>query len=164
MENSPAEIQNLVVLDFRRQDADEIMRIQDESGLSFWSKNDYLSELERADAIFKVARGADQKVIGFALVRLLMNGSDDSFDSSEILNIAVCRSLQKSGIGQLIFDEILRALIEKNIKEIWLEVRVSNAQAIAFYLKNGFQKQFERKNYYQNPAENALIFRRSIDL
>jgi [ribosomal protein S18]-alanine N-acetyltransferase len=163
MENSPAEIQNLVAFDFQRQDADEIMRIQDESGLSFWSKSDYQNELNRNDSIFKLARGADEKIVGFALVRLLMNNSDAFFDSSEILNIAVRHSFQKRGIGQMIFDEILRTLKEKNIKEIWLEVRASNAQAVAFYQKNGFEMQFERKNYYQNPPENALVFRRLID-
>jgi len=62
----------------------------------------------------------------------------------------------------MIYDEILRALKEKNIKEIWLEVRASNVKAIGFYRKNGFEMQFERKNYYQNPTENALILKNSL--
>lgn len=158
--------ENIKILDFDANFADDILDIQTECGLSVWSKNDYLGELERADSIFKRAQKGDEKIIGFALVRLLIGNSNAlniSFDSSEILNIAVRNSFQNKGIGQMIFDEILRALKEKNIKEIWLEVRKSNYKAVIFYQKNTFERQFERKNYYSNPTENALVFRRLID-
>lgn len=154
--------QNVLILDFEENYADEILQIQAATGLSFWSKNDYLNELERADSVFKIAQNTDKKIIGFALVRLLVGDSNSSFDSAEILNIAVRRSFQKQGVGQMIFNEILRELESKKIAEIWLEVRESNAEAIAFYQKNGFEMRFERKNYYQNPVENALIFQRLI--
>lgn len=159
-------MRNITITNFAAKHIDDILNIQAETGLSFWSKNDYLSEIERGNSIFKIAQTADEKIIGFALVRLLIGNSNDSnisFDSSEILNIAVLDSFQKKGVGQMIFDEILLALKEKNIKEIWLEVRASNAKAIGFYQKNGFEMQFERKKYYQNPTENALIFRRLIE-
>lgn len=154
------------IIDFEKKYADDILQIQAETGLSFWSKNDYLNELERSDSIFKIAQNSNKKIIGFALVRLLIgnsNVSNVSFDSSEILNISVRNSFQKLGTGQMIFDETLNALKQKNISEIWLEVRESNAKAISFYRKNDFEMQFERKNYYSNPAENALVFRRLLN-
>ncbi len=156
---------NIKILDFGAEYADEILEIQTECGLSVWSKNDYLKELKRPDSIFKIAQSADKKIIGFALVRLLIGNSDTlnmSFDSSEILNIAVRKSFQHCGIGQMIFDEIVCELERKNISEIWLEVRKSNAKAINFYQKNKFEMQFERKNYYTDPTENAYIFKRVI--
>lgn len=158
-------MENITITDFDAKHIDDILNIQAETSLSFWSKNDYLNELERDDSIFKIARNSDEKIIGFALVRLLIGNSNDSnlsFDSSEILNIAVLNSFQKKGVGQMIYDEILLALKEKNIKEIWLEVRASNVKAIGFYRKNGFEMQFERKNYYQNPTENALMLKNSL--
>ncbi len=156
---------NLIILDFDAQYADEISAIQAECDLSVWSENDYLGELVREDSIFKIARTRDGKVVGFALVRLLIgnsNASNIEFDSSEILNIAVRKSFQHKGIGQVIFDEIVCELERKNIAEIWLEVRKSNANAIAFYCKNKFEMQYERKNYYTNPTENACVLRRLI--
>ncbi|MGI8668384.1 MAG: GNAT family N-acetyltransferase [Aridibacter sp.] len=160
------------ILDFGAEYADEILAIQTECGLSVWSKNDYLSELERHDSIFKIAQSANQKIIGFALARLLINSNARNiesrnaapirFDSSEILNIAVRQSFQCKGIGQMIFDEVLRELERKNILEIWLEVRKSNTNAVNFYQKNNFKMQFERKNYYANPTENACVFQRLI--
>ena len=157
---------NIRITDFDAQYADDVLEIQTECGLSIWSKNDYTSELERADSIFKIARTADEKIVGFALVRLLFGNSNivnNSFDSSEILNIAVRNSFQQSVIGQMIFDELLRELKSKNIAEIWLEVRQSNSNAINFYRKNSFEMQFERKNYYTNPTENACVLRSLID-
>ncbi|MEO8072084.1 MAG: ribosomal protein S18-alanine N-acetyltransferase [Acidobacteriota bacterium] len=152
------------ILAFDAKYADDILDIQTECGLSVWLKNDYLGELEREDSIFNIALAADEKVIGFALVRLLIgaNGQKNSaikFNSSEIINIAVCPCFQHQGIGQMIFDEIVCELECQNISEIWLEVRKSNANAINFYRKNKFEMQFERKNYYTNPTENAFIFR-----
>ncbi len=143
--------------------ADDILDIQTECGLSVWSKNAYLGELERENSIFKIAVSPDGKVVGFALMRLLVGSKDQNdlpieFNSSEILNIAVRPSFQYKGIGQMIFDEILCELEYKNISEIWLEVRKSNAGAINFYRKNKFKMQFERKNYYTNPTENAFVF------
>ncbi len=161
--------ENVKILDFDAQYADDVLNIQTECGLSIWSKNDYLGELERADSIFKIARTADEKIVGFALARLLIGagGQNDSaiiaFDSSEILNIAVSNSFQHKGIGQKIFDAILGELRSKNIKEIWLEVRQSNASAINFYRNNSFELQFERKNYYSDPLENACVFQRIIN-
>jgi ribosomal-protein-alanine N-acetyltransferase len=154
--------QKVAIRNFEAKFADEIMQIQAETGLSFWAKNDYLKELKRDDSIFKVAQNTGKKIIGFALVRLLIGDSAASFDSSEILNIAVRHSFQNKGFGQMIFDAILCELKRKNISEIRLEVRASNAKAIAFYQKNGFEFQFERKNYYQNPPENAIVLRRQI--
>lgn len=159
---------NIVILDFDAKFADDVLEIQAECGLSVWSKKDYLGELNRTDSVFKIALAADEKIIGFALVRLLVGaeGQDDSaiiaFNSSEILNIAVRTSFQNKGVGQIILDATLNELKNKNITEIWLEVRASNAKAIKFYQKNDFERQFERKNYYSDPAENACVFRRSI--
>ena len=157
--------ENIKILNFDAKYADKILEIQTECGLSVWTKNDYTSELEREDSIFKIAQKADGKIIGFALVRLLIgnpNSKNSSFDSSEILNIAVLNSFQHKGIGQMIFDEIVCELERKNTFEIWLEVKKSNINAINFYQKNGFEIQFERKNYYTNPTENALVFLRQI--
>lgn len=165
------EAENIKIFDFNAKYADEILDIQTECSLSVWSKNDYLGELERPDSIFKIARSADRKIVGFALVRLLINSNAKNiesqtnapivFDSSEILNIAVRNSFQHKGIGQMILDEIVCGLERKNIPEIWLEVRKSNVAAINFYRKNNFKMQFERKNYYTNPTENACVFRKS---
>ena len=73
-------------------------------------------------------------------------------DNTEILNFCVDDKYQKQGIGTLLYNEVEK--IANGI--ISLEVRVSNLNAINFYLNKGFQKACIRKNYYSN-GENAIL-------
>lgn len=145
----------------KKRDLEEVLRIQTDNNLSSWKYNDYVKELERDSSICKVAKLENNQVVGFAVVRILV-GNDEN-NSAEIYNIAVDKSFQSIGIGQSLFDEVLRELRSKKVAEVWLEVRKSNSQAIKFYKKNRFSKQFVRKNYYQNPTEDAYIFKLSVD-
>jgi ribosomal-protein-alanine N-acetyltransferase len=43
-----------------------------------------------------------------------------------------------------------------------LEVRTSNASAIALYEKLAFRQIGLRKNYYRNPREDALILQKEL--
>ena len=44
-----------------------------------------------------------------------------------------------------------------DVNSFYLEVRKSNENAISLYQKNGFKICGERKNFYKNPTENALL-------
>ena len=46
---------------------------------------------------------------------------------------------------------------EKGAEALTLEVRKSNRTAIELYKSYGFREEAVRKNYYENPAEDALI-------
>ena len=48
---------------------------------------------------------------------------------------------------------------QKEVQEIYLMVRASNAPAQKLYEKFGFEKIGVRKNYYYSPDEEALIYR-----
>ena len=62
------------------------------------------------------------------------------------------------GYGRLLMERLLREAEEENVEDITLEVRASNAPAIALYEAYGFQKEAVRKNYYSGPTEDALIY------
>jgi ribosomal-protein-alanine N-acetyltransferase len=80
----------------------------------------------------------------------------------EIHHIAVSPKHQKMGIGHALMKFILDQARQNEISEIYLEVRKSNMGAIQFYQRFGFKKQGTRKEYYQNPIENALIYKKKI--
>ena len=69
---------------------------------------------------------------------------------------------EKKYIGQM-------AEIEKECftdpwsEAIALEVRESNAHAIAIYEKNGFESVGIRKNFYSDPKENGIVMIRRIE-
>ena len=57
-------------------------------------------------------------------------------------------------------ENLIAELKKRGSHALMLEVRVSNAGAIALYEKLGFYQVGCRKNYYRNPKEDALILRK----
>lgn len=90
---------------------------------------------------------ADGEVAGFAVWQELPGGE------AELLNLAVDPRLRRRGAG--------RALVEAmSGRRAWLEVRASNEGAIRFYESLGFERRGLRRNYYRDPAEDAVVMSR----
>lgn len=75
----------------------------------------------------------------------------------EIQNIAVLPDKRNLGIGKKLLGYTLDRLFALGCEDIFLEVRMSNAAAIALYGKFGFDTLGVRKGYYSSPREDALI-------
>ncbi len=75
----------------------------------------------------------------------------------EILNLAVDPAHRRASVGSTLVGEVLSI----PAAYVFLEVRESNAAAIAFYRRLGFATAGRRRNYYQSPAEDALVMRRA---
>lgn len=71
--------------------------------------------------------------------------------------IAVISSSRKQGAGSAVVSAIVDYCKAECDEFVSLEVRKSNAAAIALYQKHGFEKVGERRDFYENPTENALI-------
>jgi ribosomal-protein-alanine acetyltransferase len=97
----------------------------------------------------------DGKVSGFIVGYQI--GSNQLADEWEIENIAVTGSEQRSGLGARLLSEFLQLVRERGGRTIFLEVRESNLAARALYRKLAFVETGRRKNYYENPPEDALI-------
>jgi ribosomal-protein-alanine N-acetyltransferase len=61
------------------------------------------------------------------------------------------------GLGQLVLLALLTEAVHWGLERATLEVRASNQIAIAIYQKFGFKIAGNRKKYYSNPPEDALI-------
>jgi len=77
----------------------------------------------------------------------------------EIENIAVTGSEQRSGLGTRLLSEFLQLVRERGGQAIFLEVRESNSAARALYRKLAFVEAGRRRQYYENPPEDALILK-----
>ena len=73
-------------------------------------------------------------------------------DEIDIIRICIIKSFQRSSYGSLLIDEIKKL----DVKKIFLEVSVSNKEAINFYFNNGFQKIGIRKGYYANNKSDRI--------
>ena len=80
-------------------------------------------------------------------------------DEAELLTLAVAPSQQRKGLGGLLLREMMCWARAENLRKIFLEVRVSNAAAIALYRATGFVEIGLRRGYYQNKngREDALL-------
>lgn len=77
----------------------------------------------------------------------------------EIENIIVAKKVQRRGLGRRLLNAFLMVVHDRGGRVVFLEVRESNLAARALYGKSGFAETGRRKNYYENPPEDALILR-----
>lgn len=116
-----------------------------------WSKKMLAEELDNQCAAFLVAVEPEtEKAVGYA--GLLMVA-----DEGYITNVAVDPSCRRQGVAaQLlqVFDNFAKG---NHLAFLTLEVRPSNAAAIALYEGFGFREVGRRRNYYDLPKEDALI-------
>ncbi|MBI3483860.1 MAG: GNAT family N-acetyltransferase [Acidobacteria bacterium] len=64
---------------------------------------------------------------------------------------------RRTGIASRLLDGALAAARSFGGQRAFLEVRASNAGAIAFYERHGFRPAGRRKHYYASPVEDALV-------
>ena len=75
----------------------------------------------------------------------------------EIYRIAVREDKRQRGIGYRLLSYGLKTEMEHGVETVFLEVRSQNAPARALYKAYGFKEIGIRKNYYQNPSDDAVI-------
>ncbi len=114
-----------------------------------WSEELLREELWNDSAVVIVAEGVDGTVLGYA-------GLQTVLDEGYINNVAVASPFRRQGVA----DELIAAFVrfgQAKLAFLTLEVRASNAPAIALYEKHGFQPVGRRKNYYDDPTEDAVL-------
>lgn len=130
---------------------DELERLEKICFSRPWSKRMLAEELENACAAFLVAEDADSgQVMGYAGVLVMA-------DEGYITNVAVFPEYRRRGIGAQIIEVFMNFARANRLAFLTLEVRPSNAAAIALYQGFGFEEVGRRKNYYDLPKEDALI-------
>ena len=116
-----------------------------------WSKKMLAEELDNQCAAFLVAVEPEtEKAVGYAGLLVVA-------DEGYITNVAVDPSCRRQGVAaQLlqVFDNFAQG---NHLAFLTLEVRPSNAAAIALYEGFGFREVGRRRNYYDLPKEDALI-------
>lgn len=83
-------------------------------------------------------------------------------DEGEIARIAVDAKWRRGGTGRNLLDYTCALCREKGVSRLLLDVRKSNASARKFYESYGFEEDGIRKNFYQMPAEDAVLMSKNI--
>ena len=78
-------------------------------------------------------------------------------DEGDIGNVAVAPDFRRRGAGAALLEALLEEAARRQAAVMQLEVRESNLAARRLYEKNGFETVGKRKNYYEKPAEDAIL-------
>ena len=128
--------------------AEELLDLlSDVYGLSPWNLEQIEADLKQANTEYFYLYD-DQDLIGFLALQ-------DLAGELEITQLAVKKAYQGQGLA----NRLMVFLVDRP-ERIFLEVRASNQVARALYEKHGFQPVGQRKNYYQNPVEDAILMAR----
>jgi ribosomal-protein-alanine N-acetyltransferase len=105
-------------------------------------------ELARPWSRLWVAREADEGIVAFVVAWHVA-------DELHVLNVATREDRRRRGIGRALMTEVVAYARHAHVKHVLLEVRRSNAAAIALYRGAGFFAMGVRARYYPN-GEDAV--------
>lgn len=128
---------------------DNVYIIETECFSHPWSRQSLENELNNETSLFFVAK-EENEVIGYIGMSIVI-------DEGYIFNVAVREKYRNKGVATALINELVTYGKKNNFCFITLEVRESNLPAVSLYSKFGFIKAGERKDYYSNPKENAIL-------
>lgn len=99
-----------------------------------------------------MAEGANETIAGYVVAL-------EAADEGEILNLAVAPFGRRHGLGRALVQQVVATLRARGVRQMYLEVRESNAPARALYAAQGFRELGRRKQYYRRPVEDAIVLR-----
>jgi len=144
-------------LEIRRMASDDILSVvgieQSVRGAPHWPRGHYEEALligSPRPRIALVASGSNGELAGFAIAAMVA-------PDAELETIAVAEPSQRHGIGRRLLRSLVAELREQGIAVLHLEVRASNLQAIRFYESENFKKIGDRRLYYADPEEDAIL-------
>jgi ribosomal-protein-alanine N-acetyltransferase len=122
-----------------------------------WSRQEYEHILLSVpgSVVFRLAFVAESntQLVGLAVIRLLSGE-----EVAELEIIVVDPNHRRLGIGARLLMCSKQSVVQAGASAIHLEVRASNAAAIALYERHGFHRVGRRPSYYSAPREDALVF------
>jgi ribosomal-protein-alanine N-acetyltransferase len=142
------ELRELALTDLRA-----IEEIERRSYPTPWSRSMFAGELAKPSSICLGAFGANEqedRLVGYLIVSRYV-------DAWHVMNVAVDPDHRSRGIATMLLERLFELTADDARRGYTLEVRVSNATAIALYERLGFEARGIRRGYYTDNREDALI-------
>lgn len=134
-----------------RDDLEGVLAVDEVCFNHPWTRQDYERELADPERCFiHVARGPGAPVVAYCSFWRI-------FDEIHINNFAVRPEWRRRGLGTALIQHVLAEGRRLGAPKATLEVRRSNDAAIRLYERAGFRRTGERRHFYANPLEDALI-------
>lgn len=78
-------------------------------------------------------------------------------DEIHIIRVATHPDFRRQGAARKLVQSVLIDAKKSGVRQVFLEVRESNAPSVKFYGSLGFKAGGKRKAYYSEPEEDALL-------
>jgi len=134
-------------------DLPQVMAIERRAFTTPWSLAMFVLELSKPSGLCLAAVNEQDKLLGYLICA--------RYDTVwHLMNVAVDPALRRRGIAWSMLEQMIeRAGTDR---EYTLEVRTSNAPAIALYERFGFRSAGTRPRYYRDNGEDAVIMWRTL--
>ncbi|HEX7387287.1 MAG TPA: tRNA (adenosine(37)-N6)-threonylcarbamoyltransferase complex dimerization subunit type 1 TsaB [Castellaniella sp.] len=149
--NPAVDAQSRTVHEMSLTDLDEVASIERQVQAFPWTRQNFADGLASGQRGWVVRRMGGMQ--GFALVL-------DTPDMAHLLVIGVRPDAQRQGVGAVLLKHCIEHCRQQGLPALTLEVRQSNAQAIAFYHQHEFHQVGLRRGYYpagQGKREDAWL-------
>lgn len=128
---------------------DALARLEETCFAEPWTREGLAAELESDTAVFAVAEVSGETA-GYA-------GMHRILDECYVDNVAVFPRFRRHGAAAALMEYLIEDAKKNGALFLSLEVRPSNAAALALYAKFGFRQAGIRRDFYRLPKEDALI-------
>lgn len=139
----------------REVDIAAVLRVERASYEFPWSAGNFHDSIQAGYSAWVYEVGGE--IIGHAILMAIAG-------EAHLLNITISPDWRRQGLGRAFLLHLLDTAMHHHAKVLFLEVRPSNANAIAMYQQSGFEAFALRKGYYpaQDGREDALVMRRFL--
>lgn len=144
---------NVHIIRMNSEDIPEAAVLEREVFPDPWSEAMLRSGMAEHAQLYFCAREKSGALAGYAAMLAVL-------DEGELLRIGVAPGFRRRGVAAMLLERIFQTAEERKLAFMLLEVRKGNTPAVRLYEKYGFSSEGIRKNYYQNPEEDALIMKK----
>ncbi|MDY6843216.1 MAG: ribosomal protein S18-alanine N-acetyltransferase [Thermodesulfobacteriota bacterium] len=137
---------------------EEIIAIEHLSFSIPWTRGMFVYEIYNQFSKLFVARlgnGCMYQIVGYVCVWIVV-------DEVQIANIAVHPKYRSLGVGKMLLSYALTYGKSLGCSMAVLEVRISNSVAKNLYQKCGFEMVGQRKGYYREDGEDAIVMSKRL--
>ena len=139
----------LIIKPLTEEFVDQVCVLEEEAFSMPWHRESFLEMIQNPNACYLVGLVEGEAVASCGLRNIVGDG--------EITNVVTKGSMRGQGIGKQMLLKLLEEGRKMGVEAFTLEVRKSNYTSIGLYEKLGFVTEGVRKNFYEDPTEDALI-------
>ena len=136
------------------EDCEQVAAIEAVSFSMPWSLKAFTETVQKANFRYFVAEDAGE-IIGYCGFLFVL-------DEAEIPNVCVKASARQKGVGKKMMSFLMEEAAKLGLAVLYLEVRESNVAARRLYESLGFIENGIRKNFYEQPTENAVLMSKAL--